>query len=151
SWDGFKWICYDDNLQNIVSFRRIAKDGSEVVCVVNFAPVKREDYRIGVEKDAFYLEVLNSDEERFGGSGVKNIGWISAEKEPKHGYKYSIPITVPPLACVFFTTRKKPVRRKKDAAEETAKTAVKAAEKTAEKGSEARKSGIVDRKGIVKK
>ncbi len=151
SWDGFKWICYDDNLQNIVSFRRIAKDGSEVVCVVNFAPVKREEYRIGVEKDAFYLEVLNSDEERFGGSGVKNIGWISAEKEPKHGYKYSISITVPPLACVFFTTRKKPVRRKKDAAEETAKTAVKTAEKTAEKGSEARKSGIVDRKGIVKK
>ena len=112
SWDGFKWICYDDNTQNIVSFRRIDREGKEVVCVVNFAPVLREQYRIGVEQDAYYIEALNSDDEKYGGSGVKNEGWIGAEDIPMHGYDHSIEIKVPPLSAVYFTTR--PKHRKKE-------------------------------------
>ena len=115
SWDGFKWICYDDNLQNIVSFRRIDREGEEVVEVVNFAPVVRYDYRIGVAQDAYYVEALNSDDEKYGGSGVHNEGWISAEETPMHGYDYSISITVPPMAAVFFTLRKKRKSTKKTA------------------------------------
>lgn len=107
SWDGFKWICYDDNLQNIVSFRRIDHAGKEIVEVVNFAPVTRHEYRIGVPYEGYYIEVLNSDDERFGGSGVKNDKWIKSEKIPSHGYDQSISITVPPLAAVFFSVRKK--------------------------------------------
>ena len=132
SWEGFKWICYDDNLQNIVSFRRIDREGNEVVCVVNFAPVKREGYRIGVEKDAFYLEALNSDEERFGGGGVKNNGWIHPEDIPKHGYERSIEVTIPPLSCLFFTTRRKPVRKPRSDSDQA-------------------KTGLNDRKNIVRK
>ncbi|HCA33775.1 MAG TPA: 1,4-alpha-glucan branching enzyme, partial [Lachnospiraceae bacterium] len=113
SWDGFKWICYDDNLQNIVSFRRIDRQGDEIVEVVNFAPVVRHDYRMGVAQDAYYVEALNSDDEKYGGSGVRNEGWISAEEIPMHGYDYSISITIPPMAAVFFTLRKKRKSTKK--------------------------------------
>ena len=82
-----------------------------MVCVVNFAPVLREQYRIGVEQDAYYIEALNSDDEKYGGSGVKNEGWIGAEDIPMHGYDHSIEIKVPPLSAVYFTTR--PKHRKK--------------------------------------
>ena len=107
SWEGFSWICHDDHMQNVVSFRRMDKKGKEVVVVVNFSPVARENYRIGAAQDAYYIEALNSDAERFGGSGVGNRGYISAEEIPMHGYEYSISITVPPMAAVYFTTRKK--------------------------------------------
>lgn len=113
SWEGFAWICYDDNTQNVVSFRRMDAQGNEVVAVVNFSPVARENYRIGVAKDAYYIEVLNSDDERFGGSGVKNEKWIGAEQVPMHGYEHSISIVVPPMASVYFVPRKKPNRKKK--------------------------------------
>lgn len=107
SWKGFAWICHDDHLQNVVSFRRIDKAGKEVIAVVNFSPVAREKYRIGVELDAYYVEALNSDAERFGGSGTGNPRQLKAEEVPMHGYAHSIAITVPPLSCVYFTTRKK--------------------------------------------
>ncbi|MBO6157743.1 MAG: 1,4-alpha-glucan branching protein GlgB [Firmicutes bacterium] len=118
SWDGFKWICYDDNTQNIVSFRRIDRNGKEVICVVNFAPVRRDHYRIGAPEDAYYVEALNSDDTRFGGTGVTNEGWISAEEIPMHGYPQSIELTIPPLAAVFFTMRPKK-RQKKELPKDT--------------------------------
>lgn len=107
SWEGFKWICYDDNTQNVVSFRRIDRSGKEIIVVVNFSPIAREHYRMGVYQDAYYVEALNSDDVRFGGSGIGNPKQIAAEKKPMHGYEYSIEITVPPMAGVYFTTRKK--------------------------------------------
>ena len=107
SWEGFKWICYDDNTQNVVSFRRIDRSGKEIIVVVNFSPIAREHYQMGVYQDAYYVEALNSDDVRFGGSGIGNPKQIAAEKKPMHGYEYSIEITVPPMAGVYFTTRKK--------------------------------------------
>ncbi len=106
SWEGFKWICYDDNLQNIVSFRRIDRKGHEVVEVVNFSPVLRTDYRIGVGQKGYYVEALNSDDEAFGGTGIKNAPCIKSEPIPKHGYEQSIAINVPPLSAVFFEFKK---------------------------------------------
>jgi len=104
SWEGFQWICYDDYTQNIVSFRRIDKSGNEVICLVNFSPVQRDHYRIGVYKDCLYKEALNSDDKRFGGTGVKNHGLHAAKPIAAHGYERSIEVTVPPMAAVFFTT-----------------------------------------------
>ncbi len=46
-WQGFEWISHDDNVNNIIAFRRIAKDGSDLICIVNFAPVYHESYKIG--------------------------------------------------------------------------------------------------------
>jgi 1,4-alpha-glucan branching enzyme len=100
-WEGFQWICADDALQNVISFRRIAKDGEEVAAVCNFSPVKREGYRIGVKSAGQYAEVLNSDDVKYGGWGNLN-GSVKSEKKPMHGYNHSIVLTLPPLSTIYL-------------------------------------------------
>ena len=99
--DGFAWISHDDATQNIVCFRRAGKNGGELIVLVNFAPVRRERYRIGVPKGGVYTEVMNSDDGRYGGSGCRNKPVVS-EPVPMHGYPQSVLLTVPPLAAVYF-------------------------------------------------
>ncbi len=99
--DGFSWIAHDDAAQNIIAFRRIARDGSEVIVVCNFAPVVREKYRIGVPKPGVYHEVLNSDAQDYGGWGHANSP-ANSTNVPMHGYQQSFVMTVPPLAAVFM-------------------------------------------------
>ena len=101
SWKGFAWISNDDYQQNIIAWRRMDAEGNEVVVLCNFAPVKREDYRIGVPQQGVYEEVLNSDDLRFGGWGNRNEP-VAAEAIPLHGQAQSIGVTVPPLATVYF-------------------------------------------------
>ena len=107
SWEGFSWIVSDDNMQNIVAFRRIGKSADEIIAVVNFAPVKRENYCIGVPYDGTYTEIFSSDNEKYGGGGVHNESPLKARKIPMHGYDFSIEITVPPLAAVYLKNTKK--------------------------------------------
>lgn len=102
SWDGFKWISNDDNTQNIISFRRIDKSGNEIVIICNFAPVLRENYRIGAPEKGEYIEVLNSDSTAYGGWGHSNEGIIKTEDVPMHGYNQSIVLRVPPMSTVYF-------------------------------------------------
>ncbi|MBR2973579.1 MAG: 1,4-alpha-glucan branching protein GlgB [Clostridia bacterium] len=107
SWEGFSWIVSDDNMQNIVAFRRIGKSADEIIAVVNFAPVKRENYCIGVPYDGTYTEIFSSDNEKYGGGGVHNESPLKTRKIPMHGYDFSIEITVPPLAAVYLKNTKK--------------------------------------------
>lgn len=103
SWDGFKWISHDDYKQNIISFRRIADNGDELICVCNFSPVPRESYKIGVPASTKgYKEVLSSDDTKYGGSGMVNKGTIKCLKEPLHGFNTSISLTIPPLSTFFL-------------------------------------------------
>jgi 1,4-alpha-glucan branching enzyme len=102
SWDGFRWISADDKVQNIIIFTRIAGDGGKLIAVQNFAPVVRENYRFGVPDPGEYKEALNSDEERFGGSGVTNTQPIISEAIPFHGFPQSVCITIPPLATLVL-------------------------------------------------
>lgn len=102
SWEGFQWISNDDNLQNIIAFRRIDRKGDELICLCNFAPVTRTDYRIGVPAAGKYNEVFNTDDKKFGGTGEGNPKPIPAEDIPLHGYQQSIELTVPPMAVVFL-------------------------------------------------
>lgn len=101
SWNGFAWISNDDYLQNVISFRRIDKSGNEVIVICNFSSVKREKYRIGVPRAGTYKEVFNSDDELFGGSGIKNDKVLS-DDVLMHGYQNSIEITLPPLSTIFL-------------------------------------------------
>ena len=96
-WNGSRWISLDDRANSIIAFRRIALNGDEVICVCNFQPVPRENYRIGVPSSGVYKEVFNSDSTEFGGSGVCNLGDIPSENIEKDYLDYSIEITVPPL------------------------------------------------------
>ena len=69
SWDGFEWICHDDFQANTVSFLRRDRDGRELIFVINFSPMERDGYRVGVQDSGVYTEVFNTDREEFGGDG----------------------------------------------------------------------------------
>ena len=102
-WNGFQWIDCNDNENSIIALVRRAEDHSDfIVCVHNFTPEVRHGYRIGVPTKGTYVEVFNSDEEQYGGSGVRNMGDILSEDYAFHGREQSIVITVPPLASTFY-------------------------------------------------
>ena len=111
SWEGFDWIANDDYQQSIIAFKRMNKEGKELIAVCNFCPVQRNDYRIGVPEDATYVEIFNTDDERFGGKGVKN-GKVKAETEfPMHGKAQSIKLTIPALSVMYFEKEEKKAKR----------------------------------------
>jgi len=102
SWEGFKWISDSDRNQNIIAFARTDKSGNNLIAVLNFSPITRHDYRIGVPNKGIYTEVFNSDLEKFGGWGHKNEDTAS-EKIALHGFAQSISLTVPPLSVLCLT------------------------------------------------
>ena len=107
SWEGFKWISNDDNTQSIIAFRRINKDGDEIIAVCNFVPVGRENYRIGVPVSGSYKRIFCSDDVKYGGSTeLKRTGY-KAEKKRMHNLDYSISIDIPPMSVSFFALPKK--------------------------------------------
>lgn len=111
SWDGFQWINPDDSDRSILSYRRIGQNGEELTVVVNFTPVVYENYEIGVSHGGYYEEIFNSDDERFGGSGVGNSKSLRATKKSFREYEHVLRMTVPPLgACIL---RRKPAARRK--------------------------------------
>lgn len=114
SWEGFAWISNDDYTQSIIAFRRIDKNGGEVIAVCNFLPVKRENYCIGVPNDGVYTQIFSSDSVEYGGSGLTNQN-IESVKTPMHNYMQSISLTLPPLSVIFLkckSRKPKPVQLK---------------------------------------
>ena len=106
-WNGFQWIDCNDSENSIIALVRRAEDHSDfIVCVHNFTPEVRHGYRIGVPTKGTYVEVFNSDEEAYGGSGVLNAGDIVSEDCAFHGREQSIVITVPPLASTFYRLKR---------------------------------------------
>jgi 1,4-alpha-glucan branching enzyme len=100
---GFSWIDCSDNENSVISMIRRARDPQDfTVMVVNFTPVPRPSYRIGVPEDGWYREILNSDGEMYAGSNMGNGGGVQAEPIPDHGFNYSIALTVPPLGFVLL-------------------------------------------------
>ena len=93
---GFEWIDCHDSEQSVISYRR-KSDNKELIVVLNFTPVVRENYRIGVPVAGTYREILNSDSGEFSGSHVTNMDVISDEM-PWMNLSYSINLTLPPLA-----------------------------------------------------
>jgi 1,4-alpha-glucan branching enzyme len=103
---GFQWIDCNDSDNSVASFLRRSKDGCEfVAAVVNFTPVAREAYRIGVPEAGLYVELVNSDAEIYGGGNVGNGGTIAAEPLPSHGHEYSLNLVLPPLGFLLLKRR----------------------------------------------
>ncbi|MEM1059744.1 MAG: 1,4-alpha-glucan branching protein GlgB [Verrucomicrobiota bacterium] len=101
--EGFYWVDFKDWEQSIVSFVRRSADGREsILCVLNFTPVPRDNYRVGVPEGGFWEEILNSDAADFGGSGLGNYGGLEAVPFACHEQPASICVTVPPLSMVAF-------------------------------------------------
>ena len=99
SLEGFRWICDNDRDRNIIAFTRTDKKGDSIVVLINFAPVTRYDYRIGVPASGIYSEIFNSDLQEYGGWGHKNEK-VETEEVEMHGFKHSLSLTVPPLAMI---------------------------------------------------
>ncbi len=100
---GFEWIDNNDREQSVISFLRKDQSGENPVLVVaNFTPAPRTNYRIGVPGPGFWREVLNSDAQVYGGSGVGNGGGAQAEPIPMHGRSHSLALTLPPLAVIYL-------------------------------------------------
>jgi 1,4-alpha-glucan branching enzyme len=104
--DGFTWIDCHDQENSVISFVRRAQNGDFAVIVVNFTPVPRRGYRIGVPAGGVYREVLNSDADVYGGSNMGNGGRLSTLDEPSHGYPNAMTLTVPPLGFLLLKTAK---------------------------------------------
>jgi 1,4-alpha-glucan branching enzyme len=101
--NGFAWVDANDAEQSVVSLLRFDAERAEpVLAVLNFTPVVRHNYRVGVPRGGFWREVLNSDGRDYGGSGQGNLGGVAAVPVPLHGRSHSLTITLPPLAAVFF-------------------------------------------------
>jgi 1,4-alpha-glucan branching enzyme len=86
----------------VISWLRRSRDGRHVVVVLNFTPVPREGYRLGVPDQAIYREVLNSDSTHYGGGDVGNLGGVTAEGEAWMGFPASLVLTLPPLAALVL-------------------------------------------------
>ncbi len=103
-WNGFEWINADDNERSIYSFIRKSSDGKKcLVCVLNFTPVARPEYRVGVPQAGSYRLILNSDEERFGGAGATHPKRFTAKQGEWDGQPYSIGYPLPAYGAVVFS------------------------------------------------
>jgi 1,4-alpha-glucan branching enzyme len=101
--EGFRWIVVDDHDQSVIAWVRYGAPGDAPVAVVcNFTPVPRPNYRIGLPMAGTWVEAFNSDAGVYGGSGMGNLGSVTAQPSPSHGFDASAEIVIPPLATVFF-------------------------------------------------
>ncbi len=103
TWEGFEWINADDRDRSIYSFVRHAKGGKQnLLFVISFTPVARDDYRVGVPKRKQYRLILNSDEEKYGGTGKKRPAVYKAEKSECDGRPYSFAYPLPAYGVAIF-------------------------------------------------
>ena len=147
NWEGFEWINADDSDRSIFSFVRHSKDGkNNLLFVVNFTPVERTDYRVGVPQSGSYKLVLNSDEARFGGTGTKRAASYRSRKGDYDGKPYSIGYSLPAYGVAVFQYEKKEPAAKKPAARKTT-----AKKSTAVKSTEPAKAEPEANKTVTKK
>ncbi|MEV0568634.1 1,4-alpha-glucan branching protein GlgB [Dactylosporangium sp. NPDC050588] len=100
--DGFRWINNEDSGGNVFSYLRWAADGSAVAVVVNFAAHPHEGYRVGLPFAGRWAEILNTDADIYGGSGVGNLGAVEATAKPWNGLPASAELRIPPLGALWL-------------------------------------------------
>ena len=98
---GFEWIDCHDAEQSVVSYMRKSTERF-VIVVLNFTPVPRYHYRIGVPQSGSYREIFNSDSGFYAGSNLGNLGEIAAENVPWMNRPYSLQLTLPPLSAILL-------------------------------------------------
>ena len=100
-WNGFQWIKVDDRDNGVLACRRIARNGEEILAVLNFCPVERWEYRIGVPYRCILNPVFSSDRVEFGGGGT-SLSRSRTENISCDGYPQSASLHLPPLSAVFY-------------------------------------------------
>ena len=140
SWQGFQWLCADDNNANTVAFLRWDKAGKPLIVVCNFSPEHRKGYRVGAPFGGTWAPILNTDSAEFGGQGLGDTAPIKTEKVPCHDQQQSMVIDLPPMsAMIYRCIRKNPIRKPKadKAAAAPAKAPAKAKKAAAPKAKKA--------------
>ena len=109
---GFEWIDADNAEQSIYSYRRKDAEGKELIVLLNFLPVRRDDFLLAVPNAGIYEELFNSDDIAFGGNGIRNSGQYRTEPCLLRSYGTAIRITIPPMSAVVFHCVRKSPRKK---------------------------------------
>jgi 1,4-alpha-glucan branching enzyme len=113
--ESFCWIDADNADQSIYSYRRIDRKGRELIVLINFLPVTRENFLLAVPNAGIYEEIFNTDDTRYGGEGNLNRGRYKTVPCMLRGYTNAIPITVPAMSAVIFRcVRRAPAKKKTD-------------------------------------
>jgi 1,4-alpha-glucan branching enzyme len=100
--EGFQWLVGDDGSGNTLAFVRWSENGSPLISITNFSPVPHENYRLPLPLPGTWREIINTDDMKFGGSGVTNKLLISTPEEHR-GFAHSVVMRVPPLATVWIS------------------------------------------------
>ena len=103
SGDGFEWIDCNDSEASVLSFLRKDAEGRPILVVINFTPLPRSGYRVGVPSAGYWKEVLNSDATLYGGSGAGNLGGVESVPIPAHGRYHSVSLNLPPLGALVLS------------------------------------------------
>ena len=109
TYEGFEWIDFHDSDNSVVAFKRKSRSGETLVFVINATPVVREAYRVGVNGEGWYEEILNSDAAVYGGSNVGNYGGARAENIAWQGKSHSLILRLPPLSVTGLKRRIEPI------------------------------------------
>ncbi|HVU60107.1 MAG TPA: 1,4-alpha-glucan branching protein GlgB [Mycobacteriales bacterium] len=99
---GFRWLRHDDADNSTASFLRYSRSGEAVLVAMNMTPIPRDNHTLGVPLGGPWRELLNSDAEIYGGSGVGNLGQVVATEQEWGGLPYRVAVTLPPLGIVAF-------------------------------------------------
>ena len=99
--EGFQWLVGDDAAANTLAFIRWSDSGTAIACISNFSPVPHENYRLPLPKNGSWVEILNTDDDKYGGSGVTNKS-IVVEANQHRGFDFSTVLRVPPLGTVWL-------------------------------------------------
>ena len=111
---GFRWIEADDYEQSVISFiRNSENEAQQLVIILNFTPIPRDKYRIGVPGPGEYELLLNSDQKVFGGSDYETAARVKTEEIPYHGFDHSISINLPPLAGIYLKYKQQTKKNEK--------------------------------------
>ena len=147
SWQGFQWLCADDNTANTVAFLRWDREGRPLVVVANFSPIHRKGYQVGLPFPGTWAPVFNTDAEEFGGAGLGDTAPIKSVDIPCHDQEQSMTIDLPPMSVMIYRcTRRAPVRKKKDsekAGEKKTSGKVKKPEGAKDAGTDAKKTQAI--------
>jgi 1,4-alpha-glucan branching enzyme len=106
-YEGFQWVDFQDQDANMVSYlRKSHADWDEkqeyILCVFNFSPVARHQYRLGIPRAGYWKELFNSDSALYGGANIGNLGGHHSDEIAMHHLSFSIEVSCPPLGAVFF-------------------------------------------------
>ncbi|WP_433599459.1 1,4-alpha-glucan branching protein GlgB [Nocardia sp. CA-135953] len=99
---GYSWVQADDRENNVIAFLRYGSDGSVIACVFNFSGSVHGEYRVGLPSAGTWREILNTDADEYGGSGIGNLGGVKATDEPWHGRPASATVALAPNTAIWL-------------------------------------------------